>query len=577
MKKLLLTALLSAFVMGNIFAQFVYNGSAANYAIAGVTLKQVNVLDQDTLSVHYNTNVVNSTWLKSKKTPYTSDSVLIKKCQTQKGYQAIVYTDRKTTTSIQSTTFKNVAYGSNGNPVHVASLDSLLKVMAKSAAITTTVNGAAGDSLTAPAHCLFDVAGSTTNQVYGVYPGKYKHVEYGFCFNFLGKTVTNDITFDIDTYSAGTTGKTATYELSVYVNTGSISTFDSINSINSAFTNLAYRNATFYTTGAAAKSVNLSTLLGQSASYFNNKYVYVFLKTLGTQSDASGAVDGYPNATTGSNPAVTLPVTPKNTPVVYDPIIALDNFYVTFRNALWVYPVNPNLTGNEAFNHDNCVNKGTSPLDLGVATGTITTRTAVPVLVGVDTQVPFYITGSGRVGALTITEAISHQAKFAFAATGSIKRKTASDPIKGPYTGDVTYTYTPYPTATLMVLSIAAPTPGTVINDTLQINITTTGVTANQSVTGRFEINNGLRFSYDVGIIGSLYTANHSINLSNAVIWATENTVFVSNATESVSIFNVAGQKVKTVSSMDAAKGISVKSGIYIVKTGSTVQKVIVE
>ena len=562
MKKLLFTALISAIFMGNAFAQFSYNTNTA----IGQTLKNVQSTDKDTFNVSFNTVNTNSIWLKSKKSPYTADSVVIKKCQTQKGLQAIIYTDATITTSMQSANFKCVSYGSNGNPVHVFSVDSLLKVMGKSAATTyntgTTVisptsptnNGNPADSLTAPAHCLFDVAGSPTNQAYGVYPGKYKHVEYGFYFNLVGKTVTDDITFEMDTYNAGTTGKTASYELTVYAHTSTISAFSAIGA-TTADTYLMGRIANFYTTGAGPVSLNLSTLLGKTAGDFTNKYVYVFLKTLGT-SNASSVVDGLPNA---SNFAT-------HTPIVYDPIITFDNFSLMYSIPQWILPTG--VVVNSYLNHNNGI------VAVGGAAD-FTGGAPVAVAASSESKIKIYLTDIKRASTLTITEANDGggtNPKYSFAATGAIKAKSGSL----GYVTDVPYTFTPTDGTTKFVLTIPAPTAGTLANDTLEVSISVNNLASNATSAERLEINNGVRFYYTLSAIASL-TEVQNPSAQSANIYSANNSIFSTNATENIVIYNIAGQKLKTLTPAQAASGEVMQQGLYIVKSGTTIQKVLVK
>jgi hypothetical protein len=550
-KKLLLTALLCVFIFSDAFAQFRWQSDA----VIGQTLANKNTADKDTFSVHFNTSKANSIWLKSKKV-VTSDSIVVNKCSTQRGIQCLVYSDGTTTTSVQSRSFKGAAYGANGNPVRVASLDSLLKIMAKSAATvystgttisptSPTVNGTPADSLTAPAHCLFDVAGSSVNQAFGVYPGKYKHLEYAYQFDFTGKACTDDVTFDIDTYNAGTTGKTASYELAVYSGT----TISDANLIGSKITG-------FYVTGTGKKSVSLAAALGKVPGDFSNKKICVFLRTLGT-SNASSTVDGVANA---SNYAT-------HVPLAYDPIIVFDNFFATYGSASWSVP--SGVVASTIFNHNNG-----SPVNLGLGSIDFTGGTPVSVPAATATSIYFYLTDINRIGALDITEANDgggHVAAYSFGATGAVMKKAAD----GTFSVPVTYTYTASDGTTKMDLNIPAPTTGSV-NDTLQIALTATvPQSATRSV--RLEITNGIRFWYNIGAIGDLGTAVAAANVAGLYIYSANKTIVASNAIENVVVYTITGQKVKVATALQAAQGINVQSGIYVVKSGKTVQKVIVQ
>jgi hypothetical protein len=185
------------------------------------------------------------------------------------------------------------------------------------------------------------------------------------------------------------------------------------------------------------------------------------------------------------------------------------------------------------------------------------------------------LTGINRIGTIDIKEANDgggHSSKFGFTSTGAVLKK-ATD---GTYSQKVTYTYTPSDGTTAMDLLIPAPTSGSV-NDTIQVLLTSVGVTAGMTPAVRLEITNGIRFWYNVGVIGSLYTSVPTINLKSAFVWTENKSIFVSNTTEVVYITNLTGQKLKVVSPAEAAKGINLNSGIYIVKTGSFVQKVLLK
>ena len=124
MKKLLLTAILSVFVLGNMFAQFNF----ATSTNIGQTLETVSTT-QSKLTVNFNTAILNSTWSYPVATP-TVLTVAYKKCQTQKGLQVLAYPNASTTTAYGFGSSDCNSYTANRNPIHVASLDSLKKMFA---------------------------------------------------------------------------------------------------------------------------------------------------------------------------------------------------------------------------------------------------------------------------------------------------------------------------------------------------------------------------------------------------------------------------------------------------------------
>ncbi|MEI8085832.1 MAG: hypothetical protein WCG93_06420 [Paludibacter sp.] len=473
MKKLLIAALFSAIFTGSTFAQFTYSTNAT----AGVTVKNLITTDKDTIQVHFNTTKVISAWAPAKTTANLGkDSIAIQKATTAKGIQVKAYVDGTTVTNLASGNFKCDSYTAVSNPVHVSSMASLLQIMSKSL-VTGTTNGSTSDSLSRPATCLFDVA--TGNSAFGMYPGKCKRVEYAAYFSFSGKAVKDDITFDINTYDVGTTGKTASYELSVYASTSAITTFTDALLLGS-------RVSDFYITGSGLKSVNLSTALGKTPNDFSNKFVYIFLKTKGTP-NALGVVDGLQNATSATN-----------IPVVYDPTIVLDNFYATYGVASWVVPAG--ATGTSYFDHNN----GTPTL--GVALD-FTGGTPVQIPQDIPTAIKIYVSDINRIAAMTIKEAnnnAAHNAQYSFAPTGAIMAKAGD----GTYSIPVTYTNTASDGTTAFQMSIAPPATGTASDD-LEISLLAT-LPLGTNVSERLEISNGVLFRYTVGAIGTASTITAS-------------------------------------------------------------------
>jgi len=242
-------------------AQFIMNTNQ----FIGQSLKTSNKNDPDTFMVHFNTTTPCSRWFPAHATANLgNDSVIWEKCQTQMGIQASGYLDAVRTDEYRiGTTYCN-NFASHGKPLHVYNLDSLQAVMNHSIK-SGTINGNNKDSLSRPAPCLFDLAPG--NSAFGLYPGRVKRVEYKFSFDFIGKDILEDISFDIDTYYDGNLGKSATYEIQVAVEN---------------MTNIVYTNTDFYTTSSGKSTVYLANLIGQLPSYFSNKKVYIYITTIGT-------------------------------------------------------------------------------------------------------------------------------------------------------------------------------------------------------------------------------------------------------------------------------------------------------
>jgi hypothetical protein len=525
MKKLLLSLCLASFAFVGVFAQFNFNTNTN----IGQKLSSVNTADKDTFLVDFNTAIASASWTYNSETDvYT---VVNRKCQTQRGLQIRIYADDiATDNGLYSSDFECRDYGANRNPQHVQSLDSLLSVLNVFDIQLSTAN-----SKSKPAHCLFDINGDAANQAFGAYPATYKRVEYGYRFNFAGKSVQDDITFDIDTYNAGNTGKTATYKMEVYQS--SVSEANKIGEV-----------ASLYVTGSGKQTISVASAIGLTPAAFSNKAIFILVKTKGTTNSA-GQLDALPNATD-----------------VMDPIIVFDNIYVTYQNPLWEVP---QAIANTYFNFNN-----------GNPVATISTDYSggnpVPVYVDQDNDVKIYLKGKSRLQNLNIKEGNDgggHSSKFSIAATGAVKQK-----VGDTYSSDVAYTYTPYDGNTNMIFSldIAAPTAGSV-DDDLELTLTASNVSSGMTPTLRLEITNGVRFWYNIAVTGTLHTSAQTVDLNNTMVLTTGKSIFVMNATDNVVITNISGQRIKTISASEAVNGITVQSGLYIVKTGSFVQKVLVK
>jgi len=532
----LLTLIAVVMLAGGAMAQFNFNTNTN----IGQTFTGAQIQNPDTFEVHYNTARATSTWAPARAAASIGkDSVSIVKCQTQRGIQAKGFLDATTTSAYEAGNFKSNNHGANGNPVHVYSIDSLKNIMRKSV-ITGTINGGSTDSITRPAACLFDVAPG--NQAFGMYPGKAKRIEYVFRFNLGGKTAVSDIEFDMFTYDAGTTGKTAAYKMAVY----SSSSFSDANLLAPAV-------STIYTTGEAVKRVKVAEALGIPVSSFTNKNVYIVISTLGTTNE-SGVADGVAHG-----------VNANNEPLAYDPTVVFDNMLVMFQSPAWVVPAG--AVGNAIINHNN----GTPEVTV---TGDFSGGTAVPVTAAAETAVKFNLQGNGRVGTLTITEGNDgggHASAFTFAETGAIKQKDAL----GEYTIDVPYTRVINETSGVYTLTVAAPAAGST-NDDLQVSVLAT-VPAEATRTIRLEINNGVRFWYNLAAAGTISTSTTQVE-GKLYLTAEEGALnlFGLESGKQVRVYNAAGQLVHQSISAASDMKIKLSQGMYVIQTEGFITKAIV-
>jgi len=412
--------------------------------------------------------------------------------------------------------------------------------------------------------CIMDLDEAATDQAWVMYPGMYKRVGFGFQIDMTGGFLTSDVSCDLLTYDLGNSAKTASYKMIVTIGKDiiyggtylkTIAQLDTIASTNVAAlrtlvgTTDAYVVDNVYTTSAVAGNVNKQTLniaqlIGVNKSAFNGKKIYVFFYTKGTASAIA--------------------------PGTIDPVVAIDNIQGTYTPPSWVQPAG--IVANAVIDHNN----GTPVVDPAVPSTDFSAGTPVNVLASTDTPINIYLTGVYRSSALTITEANDGSGpslKYSFPATGAVKAKGAG----GSYTVDVPYTYTAATSSTKFTLTIAAPAAGTFGMDTLKIAINA-NVPLGMTPTERLEISNGTRFWYDISATGVSTLTSVAPYKANALrIWGAAKSIVAENAASDVRVTNLAGQVLKIVSPIEASKGIAIQTGVYIVKTGSTIQKVIVK
>jgi hypothetical protein len=470
-------------------------------------------------TVNFNSNLGNSF--------YNATAVTFKKCQTQKGLQVNTYPNATSTTAIKAGDFKCESYGGSGNPVHVASTDSLISIMKKYTELnvaSTDTNVSLKNLYWKPAACLFDVVkGDTTNLAFGCYPGKFKRVEYGFEFDFSGFGLSSDLSFTIDTYDPGNTGKTAIYKLIVFL--GSVSAANAVDTIEN-----------FYVTGSGKKEVKLAEALGLNYSVFSTKKVFIMINTLGTNSEITEGT--------------------------YDPIIIFDNFNVSWGTPSWVSPV---VTSGQIYNESGAGNY--SPATINQA--------------GTQAKVQLYLKDKGRVSTISlINDVESPPSRYQFLDSLGVFANDGT----GKYTIPVSYKFTPSvlneETYSYSDSYITIPAPASSTADDLMILMKYTP-NANSELTERVEINNGIRFWWDVqshkgSELPIEVVSIEKTGLDGMTVYVSDNKLYVKGAESSVSIYNLMGQKIGTYTAFEAEKGISTQKGILIIKASKGAVKVIV-
>ncbi len=361
----------------------------------------------------------------------------LKSFRNRNGYQANVY-DETDAVIDNGNRFKMPNYSGGDNICHFSSLESLVSILDAHAVNDTNTSV----SSLKPATGLFDVEGG--GSAFGVYPGKYKKVEYGFYLRFVGYSVSGDVTFDIMTYDEGEglNGATASYDLTVYLGSDSGDPAATVTD--------------FYTTGSGTQNVSLAAATGLDVSDFSNNSVYVMLTTTGTGTAIADTVR--------------------------DPMIVVDNIAATLVPAKWIAPdVAENQVGNNADN----------PLE-GV--------------IGEETMFSIPLKIEGRLGSLQITDNLYFNGvgdktmkPLTFPDTMAVMANDGS----GNYTVEVPYTLEPatFDGENWTNQKITIDAPDSVMDDDMMLYFYATPTPATYSA--RLEMDGGTRIWYDIYIEGT--------------------------------------------------------------------------
>lgn len=68
-----------------------------------------------------------------------------------------------------------------------------------------------------------------------------------------------------------------------------------------------------------------------------------------------------------------------------------------------------------------------------------------------------------------------------------------------------------------------------------------------------------------------------SMQENTVAISVDDNKIVVKNATDNITVTDISGRVLKTVNAMEAAQGITMSQGLYIVKANDLTQKVMIQ
>lgn len=358
-----------------------------------------------------------------------------------------------------------------------------------------------------------------------------------------------DIEFELMTLDAGTTGQASTYKMILDLEKNSVA----LGGINKAYSKTG-DDVALLDSISSQNIDQVNAALGSKLLVVDNIYTTTTDGTLDRKTIKLAESVGLSiNDIRGKKINIILYGTTSGTPVqpgLYEPTIGVKNIRAEYSSLEWVYPILP--------------------------TGAVADTVKADVIKGEEAAITFRLADKGRYANLVIVGDGDNKmsSSFYFKEEGCVMSKNEAT---GEYDIPVTYTYKPtdIDAQTPMSMTVPGSVDGAPINDDMQVTIF---AKLRKDGVYRLELNNGTRLLIDV-----LATAiDAPVNVTDEAVKAAkvrvqDNSIFVENATEDVLISNTAGQMVKTVSAEVAGRGIAMVNGIYLVKTGNIVEKVLVK
>ena len=392
------------------------------------------------------------------------------------------------------------------------------------------------------------------DQAWAVWPGIHKRTV--MFISFAGSdgiaNLCKDIELDLMTLDKGTTGKTSTYKMIVItgqnnINLGElgkacgkegddVALLDSINENNVAAINEHFGSS--YTWFAKDNVYTTS----EDGSL--NKQTVKVAETVGTTI----------KELRGKKLTIILYSTTSETPVqpgMYEPLLGVDNLSAEYSEVKWIEPA---------------------------VVADVKDTLNVDCVSGVENEIKFVLKTQNRLADLTIVPDGDSKLSLNFKMTPKDERCCimAYNETTQKYDIPVDYSFTPATAATPYSVVIPANADGTSVDDNIEVTVIATN---RREITTayRLEINNGVRIWKDIIATFSKATSVQTIQENAVAISVDGNKIVVKNATDAVTVTDVSGRTLKTVNAAEAAQGISISQGLYIVKAGDLTQKVMVQ
>lgn len=492
--------------------------------IMGVALAALSMNVNAQFAIENNANmgakVTESGSSKKFSLDFSSDTEVGKSVQI-KGLYAKTYNESGETISADLGKGKCESLNGNGNPLVLDDVSSIVSAYGTEKPVVGFI-GLSG-----------------TDKAFGMFSGSAnKNVELAMVFSLRGCNMESEVTFDLVTADAGTSGGVNSYKLLIGLDSrpnwgeNEYDFFEKASSADNTDKWFVFDN--IYTSGTKGdkKTINLAELIGKNITDLSYKTIYVFLYT------------------TGSNAAIE--------DGKYDPIVCFDNLSFTYGQPVWLSPEMTAVDQNYNYND------------------------SVPVEVEINTtkELKFRVKDEKRGGTLVFRcnaeKLPSKSIRWDFPETGAIKAKDT----EGNYTIDVPYSYTPSDdSGSQVIMTVAAPAAGELVEDDLEVTLLFKApkrVIA-KPIVDKVEIDNGIRYFMTVlaQTVNNETAINHVSDEKQGLISVENGLLKVQNAVNSVDIYSFSGMKVMTVSSDEITNGIALNKGIYVVMVNGIAHKVI--
>lgn len=402
---------------------------------------------------------------------------------------------------------------------------------------------------------LMDVPESDAkDQAWAVWSGINKRTVMFISFNGSDgmANLCKDIELDLLTLDKGNTGKTSSYKMIVVTGQNNINLGELGKACGKAGDDVALLD-----------SINENNVAAIN-EYFGSSYTWYAKDNVYTTSE-----DGAVNRQTlrvaetvgatikdlrGKKMTIILYSTTSGTPVqpgMYEPLVGVDNLSAEYSEVKWVEPA---------------------------VVADVKDTLNVDCIVNTENEIKFVLKTQNRLADLTIVPDGENKMLSSFKMTSKEEKCCimAYNEATQEYDIPVDYSFTAATESTPYSIKIPASADGTPINDNIEVTVTATGRRPT-TVAYRLEISNGVRIWKDILATFAAAVSVQSMQENAATVTVESNKIVVKNATGSVMVSDISGRIMKTVNADEAAQGIDMAQGLYIVKANDLTQKVMIQ